>query len=108
MSEKYVSGRWQCPICTDATPHHHSHHSLTQEIVELRSEVAASRQELEAFRKDAATHACCAEAKRYREALEKINLGRHGKLDATDMALVAWTALRNEALPQSPGEEGGS
>lgn len=31
----------------------------------------------------------------YERALKEINLGRHGKLDATQMALVAWVALRD-------------
>lgn len=33
------------------------------------------------------------ENERYRKALEKINMGRHGELNTVQMALIAWEAL---------------
>jgi hypothetical protein len=41
-------------------------------------------------------------------ALHKINLGRHGSMTATDMALVAWVALDRFPRPeQEPAEKTG-
>lgn len=40
-----------------------------------------------------------AENARYRAALKKINLGRHGSMTTVDMALVAWVALYPKEKP---------